>query len=229
MKIIYVYPDLLSTYGDRGNALVLAWALRRVGVEAEVVESPSDRPVPRDGDAYVLGGGEDGPQALAAERLRADGYLAEVAASSRPILAICAAFQILGTSFYADGIERRGLGLLPVTTAPGANRLVGEVVSAPIIPLGRGYLTGFENHSGVTTLDRGVEPLGRVISGGGNGVGGVDGAVVGSIVASYLHGPMLARNPGMVDLMIAKLGAEGSVSSALQEQLYQNRITVAGR
>jgi CobQ-like glutamine amidotransferase family enzyme len=118
------------------------------------------------------------------------------------VLAVCAGFQIVGQSFPgAEGDLHEGVALLPVTTAKvDAPRAVGEVAAGLALPV----LTGFENHGGRTTLAEGVAPLGRVTAGVGNGDGqGVEGAVHGRVVGTYLHGPVLARNPALADLLLS--------------------------
>lgn len=223
VRIVVVYPDLLGTYGDRGNALVLAAAVRRAGHEAEVIDASSSRPLPRDGSIYVLGGGEDGPQVLAARLLARDGALRSVVENGRPVLAVCAGLQLLGRSFSAEGSQHDGLGLLPVRSVSGERRAVGEVLTTPVIPVGA-YLTGFENHRGVTTLEDDAVPLGRVLAGVGNGVGGVDGVVGGSIVGTYLHGPVLARNPGLAAWLLERAQVPWVEPSTAWRELADARV-----
>ncbi|HYT24967.1 MAG TPA: glutamine amidotransferase, partial [Actinomycetota bacterium] len=203
LRIGLVYPELLGTYGDRGNAEVLAWRAVRRGVAADVVEVRAPAPIPADLDVYLLGGGEDAAQATAADLLRSaagDG-LRQAVLEGRPVLAICGALQLLGRT-YADGAGRRteGLGLVDLHTQSGVPRLVGEVV----IRTREGeLLTGFENHGGRTRLGRGVEPLGTVVLGAGNnGADGTEGIRQGALVGTYLHGPVLARNPFLADMLL---------------------------
>src|SRR5271170_2593572 len=103
LVVVVVHPDLLGTYGDGGNGVVLARRAAWRGLPVELLEATSDQPLPR-ADLYCLGGGEDGPQVLAAERLRADATLAEAVEAGAVVLAVCAGYQIVGRSFpAADG------------------------------------------------------------------------------------------------------------------------------
>jgi lipid II isoglutaminyl synthase (glutamine-hydrolysing) len=201
LSVVVVYPDLLGTYGDGGNGLVLARRAQRRGLPVELRQATSGDALPM-ADLYTLGGGEDAPQVQAAESLAADGRLAEAVAGGAVVLAVCAGYQILGRSFpTADGRPVPGLGLLDVVTAKGPGpRAVGEIV-VDASALGVGLLTGFENHGGTTTLGPGTAPLGPVKTGEGND-GRSDGARQGRIVGTYLHGPVLARNPALADLLL---------------------------
>jgi CobQ-like glutamine amidotransferase family enzyme len=222
LRIGLVYPELLGTYGDRGNAEVLAWRARRRGLAAEVVEVPAGAPVPGGLDAYLLGGGEDAAQATVAELLRSpagDG-MRQAVAEDRVVLAVCGAFQLLARG-YSDAAGRRteGLGLLDVDTRSALPRLVGEVV---VRSREGELLSGFENHGGRTWLGPGVEPLGRVLRGSGNNQSdGVEGVRRGALIGTYLHGPVLARNPFLADLllraMLARRGAGRPVLAPLAE------------
>jgi hypothetical protein len=198
---VWVYPDLLSTYGDRGNLLILARRADLRGLPVESVEVRSDQPVPTEGDIYLIGGGEDGPQALAAQRLIADGGLASAAANGATVFAVCAGYQLLGTSFFAKGARCDGLGLLDLHSDRGPTRAVGELAGAVDPALGLPPLTGFENHGGRTHLGPGVKPLASVQVGVGND-GSTEGAWTGRILGTYSHGPALARNPHLADLLI---------------------------
>jgi CobQ-like glutamine amidotransferase family enzyme len=210
LRLIWVYPDLLSTYGDRGNLLVLERRAGLRGIEVESVLVKSDQPVPREGDIYLLGGGEDLPQILAARRLRADGGLAAAANRGAAILAVCAGYQLMGTEFGdADGRPLPGLEILDIQSSRGPRRGVGEILADVDSTLGVPRLSGFENHQGVTKLGPDVAPLARVITGVGNG-DGTEGAYAGRIVGTYLHGPALVRNPGLADLVL------GSVAGPLE-------------
>lgn len=213
LRVVVVHPDLLGTYGDGGNGLVLANRARWRGLAAELLLAPSDRPLPEDGDLYCLGGGEDGPQSRSAEVL-AGGALERALGRGATVLAVCAGFQILGAGFPgADGSRRLGLGLLDVDTVRSEERrAVGELLVAPPPAAGDGPgltealgdlepLSGFENHAGRTLLGSRAAPLGRVLYGTGND-GRDDGAVQGRIVATYLHGPVLARNPQLGDALL---------------------------
>jgi len=194
---------LLSTYGDRGNLLVLKRRARLRGIEVESVEVNADEPVPRQGDIYLLGGGEDLPQILAARRLRDDGGLAAVANRGGVIFAVCAGYQLIGSEFGgAEGEPVAGLGIIDISSGRGDRRGVGEIIADVDPALGVPRLTGFENHQGVTRLGPGARPLAKVTVGVGNG-DGTEGAYAGRVLGSYLHGPALARNPGLADLLLS--------------------------
>jgi CobQ-like glutamine amidotransferase family enzyme len=202
LRLIWVYPDLLSTYGDRGNLLVLERRARLRGIDVESVLVNSDQPVPREGDIYLLGGGEDLPQVLAARRLRADGGLAAAASRGAVIFAVCAGYQLVGAEFGGeDGQPVPGLEILDARSGRGQRRGVGEILADVDPALGVPRLSGFENHRGVTTLGAGAVPLARVLVGVGNG-DGTEGAYAGRILGTYLHGPALVRNPGLADLLL---------------------------
>jgi lipid II isoglutaminyl synthase (glutamine-hydrolysing) len=204
VRVALLYPELLGTYGDRGNARVLVQRLVWRGVPAELVEAPWGEPVPASCDIYVLGGGEDSPQASAAAAIGAEGALHRAVDEGAAVLAICAGFQILGHSFFGpDGAARPGLGLLDCTTARRASpRIVGEILVEPNPDVGLPALSGYENHAGLTDLGPGAAALGRVDVGVGNG-DGTEGALQGRVVGTYLHGPVLARNPALADLILS--------------------------
>jgi CobQ-like glutamine amidotransferase family enzyme len=203
IRIALVYPELLGTYGDRGNAEMLAWHAVRHGLTARLVEVPAGQPIPAGLDAYLLGGGEDTAQATAARLLRSpagDGLRWAIDERSA-VLAVCGAFQLLGRSYIdAAGRQLTGLGLLDLDTAAGTSRLVGEVVART---RDGELLTGFENHGGRTLLGQALEPLGIVLRGNGNnGVDGTEGARQGGLIGTYLHGPVLARNPFLAEALL---------------------------
>lgn len=209
LVIVVVYPDLLGTYGDGGNAIVLRQRALWRDIDADVVEVCSNEKLPK-ADIYCLGGGEDAPQVKAAQTLIKDKAFSSSADSGAVVLAVCAGFQILGNIFPgADGATHKGMGLLNVsTTRSKMKRAVGEVQAEPFIFQGNSFtlptLTGFENHAGVTELGNGAHPIAKVICGTGNGGGDfTEGAYNNKIFGTYLHGPVLARNPALADMILA--------------------------
>jgi CobQ-like glutamine amidotransferase family enzyme len=210
LSLALVYPELLGLYGDRGNALTLAHRARARGIDVELVTVAAGEPVPGGADVYLLGGGEDASMVLAGELLADQRALVGALGSGRTCLAVCAGFQLLSERYAGpDGVQRPGLGVLDVRCGrlPG-RRAVGEVLSQPLHHEW-GVLTGFENHQGDAVLGADVAPLGRVRRGVGNGHDGQEGAVAGGIIATYLHGPVLARNPDLADHLLARaLGVE---------------------
>lgn len=207
VRIGLVLPDVMGTYGDGGNAVVLAQRLRLRGFQAEIVEITLDDAVPESLDLYTLGGAEDYAQRLATKHLITYPGLQRAAERGAPVLAICAAIQVLGHWYETSAGERvDGVSMLDVTTSPQDTRTIGEVVSQPLLDGLTDKLTGFENHRGGTVLGPAATPLARVVSGAGNRAGdGFDGAVQGSVVATYLHGPCLARNPQLADHLLSKV------------------------
>ncbi|NJP35226.1 type 1 glutamine amidotransferase [Micromonospora thermarum] len=201
LRIVWVYPDLLSTYGDRGNALILASRAQRRGFPVEVLEVRSDQPLPATADIYLIGGGEDGPQALGAQRLIADGGLHRAVAQGSVVFGVCAGYQLLGSSFFAKGTKCAGLELLDLSSDRGPTRAVGELAGDIDPRLGLPPLTGFENHGGRTHLGPEAAPLARVTAGVGND-GATEGAWRGKLLGTYSHGPALARNPALADLLL---------------------------
>jgi CobQ-like glutamine amidotransferase family enzyme len=233
LRVAVVYPDLLGTYGDGGNGLILARRAEWRGWPVDLLQAESDRPLP-EADIYCLGGGEDGPQVRAARTLIDDGTLARRVADGAVVLAVCAGFQVVGRTFPgADGAPHEGLGLLETDTVKGEGpRAVGEVLAEVTALADLPVLTGFENHGGRTTLGDGAVALGRVEVGVGNGGGdGSEGAVRGRIVGTYLHGPVLARNPALADLLLGWALADGPLApldDATSERLRDERLASVG-
>lgn len=210
----HLYPEYLNIYADRGNIAVLtrraewrgiALAVRPIGLGEEVPAGEVD--------LLYVGGGQDREQALVAPDLAAKGPSVRAALEAGAVaLAVCGGYQLLGHGYVdAQGAELPGAGILPLRTLAGTRRLIGDVLlevdmadGAPPRPL-----AGFENHAGRTLLDPGATPLGRVVAGFGNdGESGFEGcrAEVGAGVAigTYLHGPLLPRNPWLADWLLAR-------------------------
>jgi lipid II isoglutaminyl synthase (glutamine-hydrolysing) len=224
LRVVTVYPELLSTYGDGGNALVLTARARRRGVEVESVAVSLGSPLSA-GDIYLFGGGEDGPQRQAADALRTDGTLRERVDEGAVVFAVCAGLQILGESFAVDGdAQYQGTGLLPVSTQRSETRRVGHLLGEAA---GR-RVVGFENHGGVTTLN-GSAPLASVVRGFGND-GVTDGVRAGRVIATYAHGPALALNPWLADeLLSLATGQELDPITTTADRLYEERCAMVQR
>lgn len=210
VRIGLVLPDVMGTYGDGGNAVVLRQRLLLRGIPAEIVEITLADPVPDSLDLYTLGGAEDYAQRLATRHLLQYPGLQRAADRGAPVLAICAAVQVLGHWYETSSGERvDGVGMLDATTSPQDTRTIGELVSTPLLPGLTQRLTGFENHRGGTVLGPAASPLAAVTRGAGNRAGdGFDGAVQGSVVATYMHGPCLARNPELADHLLSQVVGE---------------------
>ncbi|MGH3831641.1 MAG: type 1 glutamine amidotransferase [Pseudonocardiaceae bacterium] len=226
-------PDVLGTYSDVGNATVLAQRLRWRDIPAEI-RTITARDTPATSCAvYLLGGGEDTAQHFAADWLRRHEKLRRALDTSAVTLAVCAGLQILGRSMTdASGQCYPGLDLLDITTAPGRRRAVGEVIASCVVP-GVGALTGFENHRGVTTLCPDTAPLGRVITGTGNGTGmgryRTEGVLTDHIIGTYLHGPVLARNPALADHILNKITGQSLPPLELPDQAALRSTYLRGR
>jgi lipid II isoglutaminyl synthase (glutamine-hydrolysing) len=205
VRVGLVYPELLGTYGDRGNALVLVERCVRRGLDAELVEVAAGRPIPESLDIYLFGGGEDDAQVMAADGMRASRVAIERARNNGAVIfAVCAGFQLFGATYEArGGTTLEGLCLIDMSTRSGSPRLIGEVVIEPDESTHLPVLTGFENHGGRTSLGPAATPFGEVVVGHGNGTATTDGALAERFVGTYLHGPALPRNPALADYLLA--------------------------
>ena len=229
VRVVLVYPALLGTYGDRGNAAALVHRAKARGITCEVVDVGLHDPLPDQGDVYLIGGGEDLALLLAWERLRADGALARAVSAGAACLGVCAGIQLLSHEFCGpDGRPREGLGLLDVRcgrlTGP---RAVGEVLARGAVP-GLDELSGFENHQGDAVLGPGAVPLGWLERGVGNGDGRTEGIVQGNVVGTYLHGPVLVRNGDLADRLLETVtGPLPHYEHAAVRRLREERRTAA--
>jgi hypothetical protein len=240
MKIVagHLYPDYLNIYADRGNIAVLTRRAAWRGHDLVVREvSVGDELVPGEHDLLYIGGGQDREQALVAQDLVTKGQaLSDAVSAGAAILAVCGGYQLLGRS-YRDlhGQELPGLGLFPLDTVAGETRMIGDVLlECELEPGLRRTLAGFENHAGRTLLDPGTEPLGRVVAGFGNdGDSGWEGCRVGRAVGTYLHGPLLPRNPWFADWLLAQALArrlgEPPQLEPLEDELEREAHAVSAR
>jgi lipid II isoglutaminyl synthase (glutamine-hydrolysing) len=232
VRIVALAPDLLGTYGDAGNVIVLAQRLRWRDFAVETIDAIGAQ-VPETGDIYVIGGGEDGPEALAARELRASGALPRAVERGAVVFGVCAGYQLLGRTFVdSDDAVHTGLELLDCTTIRGSGpRNVGEVVANIGSLLPGHVLSGFENHGGTTRVGAGATPLATVTAGNGNGDGSrTEGAWNGRVVGTYLHGPVLARNPDLADRLLEwVVGPAAPLDDTAAESLRAERVAVAKR
>jgi lipid II isoglutaminyl synthase (glutamine-hydrolysing) len=207
IRVGHLYPDYLNIYADRGNIAVLSRRAAWRGHDLDVVAVGMGDVLDRTGyDLLYVGGGQDREQALVARDIAAKGELLRAAAAEGvAMLAVCGGYQLLG-SFYRErsGAELPGAGVLPLHTVAGERRMIGDVLlECELEPGARRTLAGFENHAGRTILEPGAEPLGRVVAGFGNdGESGYEGCRAGRVVGTYLHGPLLPRNPWLADWLL---------------------------
>ena len=223
LRVVHLFPDLLSTYGDTGNIRTLVVRAERRGIRVHVARVFGDSPAIPGADLFVIGGGQDRDQlAVEAALGRLSDELIRQLGDGAALLAVCGGYQNLGRSYrFADGRTVRGPGVFPIRTEASAERLVGPVVArlAPgLATCGTGAadaarttVVGFENHSGRTNLDVIENAFATVEIGHGNNdrdltegsltIAG-DGGLRGLRIGSYLHGPLLPRNPHVADVLI---------------------------
>jgi CobQ-like glutamine amidotransferase family enzyme len=215
IRLGHLYPDYLNIYADRGNVAVLARRASLRGLELDVTSiGLGETPAPGAHDLFYIGGGQDREQALVAPDIVAKGpSLAEAVSSGAAVLAVCGGYQLLGR-FYRDryGAELPGAGVLPLHTIAADRRMIGDaLLECELEPGWRETLAGFENHAGRTLLDEDARPLGRVIAGFGNdGSSGYEGCRLERAVGTYLHGPLLPRNPWLADWLLAQAAAHAT-------------------
>ena len=239
IRIGLLIPEVLGTYSDAGNATVLAQRARWRGIPAEILVINADSTPPAALDVYLLGGGEDTAQIFAAQWLGRHAQLCHALANHAQTLAVCAGLQVLGQSMRdRSGRDHPGLGVLDINTAPGRHRAVGEIVTTCAFP-GIGQLIGFENHLGITTLGPHTGWLGAVVTGTGNGTRDhtgrrTDGVHTDRVIGSYLHGPILARNPALADHILGLIAGQDLApielpDQAAMRQTHPDPVAVRGR
>jgi CobQ-like glutamine amidotransferase family enzyme len=237
LRVGHLYPEYLNIYADRGNIAVLERRAAARGHELRIQPvTVGTALVPGGHDLLYVGGGQDREQAMIAPDLasRADELRAAVDRGTA-LLAVCGGYQLLGRGYRGrDGSWMEGAGLFPHETVAGETRMIGDVLLDSALEEAPGRtIAGFENHAGRTLLDPGATPLGRVVAGYGNdGTSGVEGCRVERAVGTYLHGPLLPRNPWLADLLLSwalahATGAEPEPLAALDDTLEHEAHAVA--
>jgi CobQ-like glutamine amidotransferase family enzyme len=204
ITLLQLYPRDMNIYGDWGNTLVLKRRLEWHGYTVNLTEYNPGDTFPMDVDLIVGGGGQDSGQDIIQTDLLAIGpQLRELAEKDVPMLMICGLFQLFGKFFKTqDGHMIQGIGLLDLETHAGPERLTGNIITKSEA---FGEIIGYENHSGQTFLGKSVSPLGNVVKGAGNnGQDDSEGARYRNIIATYLHGSLLPKNPAIADFLIEK-------------------------
>lgn len=217
LRIAHLYPELLNLYGDSGNILVLRKRMEWRGIRCEVQEVHlDDHPSFADVDIAFIGGGSDREQRIVCDRLLSvRNELAAFVEDGGVLGAVCGGYQLLGHSYLMGDEEVRGLSLVDLYTDRGSPRLIGNIAVQSRISAQP--VVGYENHGGRTHLGSGVEPMGRVLHGHGNdGVSGEEGCLYKNVVGTYVHGPLLPKNPGVADYLIARAMERRYATSELE-------------
>lgn len=207
VRLCHLYPREMNIYADRGNIAVFAGRLRRRGLDLAVTEAgPGETIPPGSTDLLYLGGGQDRDQLAVAADLPATkaGDVRALLDGGAVGLFVCGGYQLAGHSYRTAGGETvAGIGVLDIATVAGDDRLIGDIVLQSDLAPGPGRLVGYENHAGRTSLGDAARALGRVTRGhGNNGTDRTEGAVAGRTIGTYLHGPLLPKNPWLADLLL---------------------------
>jgi len=215
--IAHMYPDLMNLYGDRGNLICLQKRLEWLEQECEITKCflGDELDLART-DMFFMGGGSDREQQLVFQDLRKRSeHLWQAVQDGLPALCICGAYQLLG-EFYkaADGTIMPGLAFFQLHTVAEPGRLIGNILIEADIAGSRTSLVGFENHGGRTYLDDPeLKPLGKVLRGfGNNGKDKTEGLLFRNLVGSYLHGPLLPKNPALADFFIQAMAQRRGIA-----------------
>jgi lipid II isoglutaminyl synthase (glutamine-hydrolysing) len=225
----------MNIYADRGNLLLLERRCRWRGLEFELLRSDLGEALDSDSaDLYYLGGGQDRDQKRCAYDLleHKRDALAQAAERGAIVLGVCGGYQLLGHSYELPEETLPGIGLIDARTVrePGP-RLIGNVAIEVELTAGcRQVLAGFENHGGRTYVGAGSRPLGRVLKGhGNNGKDGHEGVRDGTVLGTYLHGPLLPKNVWLADWLIETALKLGDRLSPLDDELEAAAHTEARR
>ena len=215
LRILHLYPKEMNLYGDHGNILALKRRCEWRGIGAEVIPLEPGAPFPEDIDLIFGGGGQDSGQSrIEQDLLSRKEQIRVLIERGTPALVICGLYQLFGKGFRTlEGQYIRGIEVFPIETEAGPDRLVGNIT---ILSEDFGEIVGFENHSGLTVLN-GCFPLGTVQRGqGNNGKDRTEGARYKNCIGTYLHGPVLPKNPELADhLILAALKRKDPSLSAL--------------
>ncbi|OXT06643.1 glutamine amidotransferase [Thermoanaerobacterium thermosaccharolyticum] len=208
LTIGHMYPDLLNLYGDRGNIITLKRRCEWRGIDTEIKSITIDTNTDfTDIDILFLGGGSDREQKIVSDdlTLKRAKNLKSAIEDGLTLLSICGGYQLLGKYYLSsDGNKLPGIGALDIYTIAGNKRMIDNIIIDASIDGKTFKMVGFENHSGKTFLQN-VKPLGRVIYGNGNnGEDGMEGTVYKNTFGTYLHGPVLPKNPEFTDMLIKK-------------------------
>ena len=206
LTIGHLFPDLLNMYGDKGNILALKNRLLWRGLSAEVIGFLKEEPIPFEKlDIVLLGGGDDKAQRLACQRLQSQKKeLLDFVEKGGVMLALCGGYEMLGRTFSQQNETIDGLSVLDIYAEEGANRFIGNVVIQSDITGEEAKIVGFENHSGRMHIGL-YKPFGKVLSGhGNNGEDGSCGVIYKNLIGTYLHGPLLPKNPHLTDYLLGQ-------------------------
>lgn len=207
LRIAHLYPALLNVAGDGGNVVAVTTRAAWRGMRTEVVpvglgETPDFCAF----DMIFFQGGQDVEMQVAADDLaNKSASLRDAAQAGVVMLAVCAGMQLLGHRYVsAAGNEIRGIGVLDLETTAGPTRFMQHAACEVAIGTASGLVVGFENHSGCTMLGASAQPFGKVLTGAGNnGQDGIEGARQENVFGTYLHGPVLPKNPWLADALAA--------------------------
>jgi CobQ-like glutamine amidotransferase family enzyme len=233
LRVCALYPELMNIYADRGNLLMLERRCAWRGIDFRLTASTLGDRLRDEHDLYYIGGGQDADQLRCAADLveQKSEALRAAAARSAVVLGVCGGYQLLGRSYEIGEESVEGVGLLDVVTVRDEGpRLIGNIAVA----FEDAVIVGFENHAGRTRLAPGQEPLGRVIRGHGNdGRSGFEGARAGSVIGTYVHGPLLPKNSWLCDRLIAgAIGVEQgdlvALDDSLEDGAHANALRAAG-
>ncbi len=220
MKITigHLYPDLLNLYGDRGNIQCMKMRLEWRGYETEVIEyNLGDSVDFTKTDIVLLGGGSDREQMIVCQKLALiQKDFKDYVEDGGVVIAVCGGYQLLGHQYSTPDGDMEGLHLVNLTTKQGSPRLISNIVlENPIFPY---PVTGFENHGGRTYLGDGVQCFGKVKFGyGNNGEDGQEGVLYKHVVGTYLHGPLLPKNPHVCDYLLKNALERKGITEPLVE------------
>lgn len=221
VRLCHLYPAEMNIYADRGNIAVFRRRLEWRGLRLELTEAGHGDAVDPDAhDLYYLGGGQDRDQLIVAEDLaRTKGdALRSAAGDGAAFLFVCGAFQLAGDGYTGvDGSRMPGISILDLDTTAGDSRLIGDLVIEATLDGTPRRVVGYENHAGRTHLGPAATPLGRVVRGHGNdGASGYEGAVQHHVIGTYLHGPLLPKNPWLADVVLGWALAHGGHTEVLE-------------
>lgn len=202
IKLCHLYKSEMNIYGDTGNILALSWRLEQRGINVDLISCGVGDKIPTDVDIIFSGGGQDsGQHKVQNDLVKKRKTLQDFHEDGKVMLTICGMYQLFGHRFKTDQGSIEGVSVFDMETVAGPDRLIGNVTADSEY----GELVGFENHSGRTYLVNTGDSLARVTKGAGNnGEDGTEGAISNNTFGTYLHGPLLPKNPALADEIIRR-------------------------